>query len=631
MGKKSIPLQTNKQTILREFIMKTNSIRLFSVTSLVLAMSACSTIPPKAPEMVLAEPNLPLSEPYDVVDNISTISKPSTNETQTTETNNKENTPNLASIRWEDFYSDEKLKALIELGLEHSKTFELKKISVETLATKYQITDIANLPKLGSSAGYERSGVSNGGSKGAYSVGLGLSEYEIDFWGKIANQKEVALQDYLKTNADKDAHQITLISSIAQSYANISYAKAQVILAESTVKTREQSLFITQKRFEAGVDSKSPLLTAESSLASAHLSLIEAKSKLEKAINALQLLIGTPVPEGLLPEPALTSLVALEVLNTGLPSDLLFYRPDIVAAEHELKSTGADINIARASFFPSVKLSLGSIGFSGGTLSEVFKDGVFGWKGVGVGVDLPLFDLGTRRANYKNTVLAQNSALASYEHAIQSAFKEVRDILIERNTLEDRLALQYRLQDISQERYNIAFATYRSGISDYLNVLTAEEALFGAQQSILAIELEKLISQIDLYRALGGGATLVAEQIAPADTQKSAMTAARLANEQEVATLSKNPPKKTNDSNVDITETSMVEAEATQEAEPATKTPAETPKKSKLLDNLKEKFKSKKAETSTADTVLADETSVVDVANDITPATAETTSSSDGN
>lgn len=601
--------------------MKTNSMRLFSVTSLVLAMSACSTIPPKAPEMVLAEPNLPLAEPFDLVDNVSTVSTP-----------HAEETPNLASIRWQDFYSDNKLKALIELGLEHSKTLEIKKISVEQLATKYQITNLANLPKLGSSAGYERSGVSNGGSKGAYSVGLGLSDYEIDFWGKIANQKEVVLQDYLKTNAEKDAHQITLISSIAQSYANISYAKAEVILAESTIKTREQSLFIAKKRFEAGVDSKSPLLGAEDSLARAHISLIEAQSKLEKALNALQLLIGTNVPQELLPEPALTSLVAPEVLNAGLPSDLLFYRPDIVAAEHELKSTGADINIARASFFPSVKLSLGSLAFSSGTLSEVFKDGVFGWKGVGVGVELPIFDLGTRRINYKNTVLAQNSALASYEHTIQSAFKEVRDILIGRNTLEDRLALQYRLQDISQQRYNIAFATYRSGISDYLNVLTAEEALFGAQQSILAIELEKLISQIDLYRALGGGATLVAEQIAPAKTQESAMTAARLANEQEVAMLSKNPPKKASDNTANLAETNTKEADIAQESS-VSETPAETPKKGKFLDKFKEKFKPKTAEVGTTDTLPTDETGVVDVADDATPAPAETTapSSSDGN
>lgn len=608
--------------------MKTNSVRLFSVTSLVLAMSACNTIPPKAPEMVLAEPNLPLNEPYDVVDNISTISEPSnkniqTNEAETeaktetnTETENKESTPNLASIRWQDFYSDENLKTLIELGLEHSREFAMQKIGVEKLANEYQLNNIANLPKLNSSVGYNRSGVSNGSSSGSYSAGFDLSGYEIDFWGKIANQKEVVLQSYLATNADKDAYQVTLIASIAKSYANISYAKAEVILAESTVATREQSLFITQKRFEAGVDSKSPLLSAENSLATAHLDLINAKTKLEKALNSLQLLIGTPVPEELLPEPALTNLVAPEVLNTGLPSDLLFYRPDIVSAEHRLKASGANINVARASFFPSVTLSLGNIGFSGGTLSEVFKDGVFRWGGVGVGLQLPIFDLGTRNLNYKNNLLNQQSALLSYERAIQSAFSEVRDVLITRKALEERLALQYRLQDINRERYNIAFATYRSGLSDYLNVLAAEEALFGAQQSILAIELEKLISQIDLYRALGGGATLVAEQIAPADTQESAMTAARLATTEEVAILSKNPPKQ-------ASTTASPTSDTTSESETSEVPTEPTPKKSKLTDKLKETFQKLKPKetvsTSTPNTQTPDNPSETEAKASETP------------
>lgn len=287
----------------------------FALSVLAMSLTACTTIP-TAPKTVLAEPNLPLADTY----------KLDGSDTTTISTNA---TPSLAATRWQEFYSDDKLKALIELGLANNKNLEQAVLAVQKAAANYQITRVSNVPNLNGSFGYNY-GAANARDKNpsdSFSVGLGLASYELDLWGKVSNQKEAALQSYLATSAGKDSVQISLVSGIAQAYLTISYAKAQLMLAESTVKSRERSLFITQKRFEAGIDSKSPSLQAESSLETAKIAVLNAKTSLAKAENALQLLIGSPVPNELMPDAALTNIVSPTVFNAGLPSELLFYRP----------------------------------------------------------------------------------------------------------------------------------------------------------------------------------------------------------------------------------------------------------------------------------------------------------------
>lgn len=489
--------------------------RLFLLSALTLAVSACTTLP-KAPTTVLAEPNLPIDSTYALANDSTTTSS-------------------IAAKRWQDFYGDEKLKALIELGLANNKDLEQATLAIQKAAAAYQITRSDSFPSINTSTGYTREGNRNT-SAGSYNVGLAMASYELDLWGRIASLKEQALQNYLASNAAKDTVQISLISNIAQSYANISYAKAQLLLAQSTVASRERSLYITERRFQAGIDSKSPSLQAESSLENARLAVLTAQTSLLKAQNALQLLLGSPIPPELMPEPAITGIIADNVLSTGLPSELLFYRPDIAQAEYQLKAAGANINAARANFFPSISLS-GSLGTQSSDLSDLFSSNVFSWR-FGPTISLPIFDAGARRANYEVAQIEQQQALAAYESAIQTAFKEVSDVLATRTTLGEQLNSQYKLQQNYQQTYDIAYATFRSGLSNYLDVLDAERSLFSVQQSILQLELERVISQIELYQALGGGASLSAEQIVPANTQAAAMVSARIATDSEVAALS---------------------------------------------------------------------------------------------
>lgn len=449
-----------------------------------LTISACTTLPHTP--ATTATPNIALNQPYPLSPADST-------------------TPSTAQARWQDFYHDDKLKALIELGLNNNKNLAQATLAIQKSAAAYQITRANALPNIASSATYAHEG-NRHAQTGSYQVGLAMPSYEIDLWGKVAALKEQALQNYLATTAAKDAVQISLISNIAQSYANISYAKAQLILAQSTVASREQSLALVQRRFEAGIDSKSPSLHAESSLENAKLAVLNAQSNLLKAQNALQLLIGSPIPDELLPEPAIKSIVSGGVLNTGLPSELLLYRPDIIQAEHQLLSAGANINAARANFFPSIHLTA-NLGTQSSQLSDLLGMNALGWR-FSPSINLPIFDAGSRRANYEVARIEQQQALNAYEAAIQSAFKEVSDVLAVRANLGAQLGLQYKLQNNHQQSYDIAYATFRTGLANYLDVLEAERSLFLAQQSILQLELEQVLNQIQLYQALGGGANL---------------------------------------------------------------------------------------------------------------------------
>ena len=392
---------------------------------------------------------------------------------------------------------------------------------------------------------------------------LGLANYELDFWGRIASLKDQALQNFLATTAAKDATQISLISNIAQSYANLSYSLAQLKLAEATVESREQSLFIAGKRFEAGIDPKLPSLQASASLETAKLAVLRAQSSILTSRNALQFLVGGPIPTNLIPTPAVSNITNQKIFSAGLPSELLRYRPDVLQAEYNLKAAGANIAVARASYFPSISLA-SSIGVSSGSLDDLFKNSAFGWS-FGPTVSVPIFDAGRLDANYDVAKIEREQTLAGYEGSIQTAFREVSDVLATRATLGEQLESQYRLQDNFEQTYQISDARFKAGIDNYLDVLDAQRSLFSTQQGILDLELQKLVSQIQLYQVLGGGANLDTPTVIPvpqhtnlaqiltlpANTNKAkavnainAAGSARVASAQEVADIKQSQPNK---------------------------------------------------------------------------------------
>lgn len=470
--------------------------RLLGLSLLAMSMAACNTIPKADTRPVLAEPNLPIEQTYGAFDR---------------ETVSSAGQPSLASQRWQNFYSDERLKGLIALGLENNKDFENARLAIEKARAQYRITDIQDLPTIDGSGGYTRQGqssVQTGGRQttDSYSVNVGLASYELDFWGRIDSLKDQALQNFLSTSAAKDVTQISLISNIAQSYANLSYSLAQLKLAEATVESRERSLFIADKRFEAGIDPRLPSLQSAAALENAKLAVLRAQSSILTSRNALQFLVGAPIPSQLVPAPAVSNITTHEIFSAGLPSELLRYRPDVLQAEYNLKAAGANIAVARAAYFPTISLA-SSVGVRSDSLSNLFDSDAFGWS-FGPNISVPIFDAGRLDANYDVAKIEREQTLTSYEKSIQTAFREVSDVLATRATLGEQLAAQYRLQDNFEQTYQIADARFKAGISNYLDVLDAQRSLFSTQQGILDLELQKIVSQIELYQALGGGANL---------------------------------------------------------------------------------------------------------------------------
>ncbi|WP_367111728.1 efflux transporter outer membrane subunit [uncultured Psychrobacter sp.] len=485
----------------------TRSGRLFALSALVMSMAACTTIPPKADNSpILAKPNIGINQAFGTSD-------------LDRETVSNGNQPSLASQRWQNFYSDERLKALIALGLENNKDFESARLAIERARAQYRITDIQDLPTINGQADYSRQSQSSprtdipgvGGFGGrqttdAYSVNLGLASYELDFWGRIDSLKDQALQNFLATTAAKDVTQISLISNIAQSYANLSYSMAQLKLAEATVESRERSLDIAEARFEAGIDPKLPSLQSAAALENAKIAVLQAQTSILRSRNALQFLVGAPIPGQLIPAPAISNITTPEIFNAGLPSELLRYRPDVLQAEYNLKAAGANIAVARAAYFPTISLA-SSVGVRSDSLSNLFESDSYGWS-FGPNITVPIFDGGRLNANYDVAKIEREQTLANYEQSIQVAFREVSDVLATRATLGEQLRTQYRLQDNFDQTYQIADARFKAGISNYLDVLDAQRSLFSTQQGILDLELQNIISQIELYQALGGGANL---------------------------------------------------------------------------------------------------------------------------
>ena len=480
--------------------MRRNGGRLIGLTALALSMAACNTIPKADMRPVLAEPNIPIEQTYGAFDK---------------ETVSSADQASIAGQRWQNYYSDERLKGLIALGLENNKDFESARLAIEKARAQYQITDLNDLPAINGSGGYTRQAQNrtNKNPSSSYNVNLGLANYELDFWGKIASLKDQALQNFLATTAAKDSTQISLISNIAQSYANLSYSLAQLKLAEATVESRETSLFIADKRYEAGIDPKLPSLQASASLENAKLAVLRAQSSILKSRNALQFLVGGPIPTNLIPTPAVSNITSQQIFSAGLPSELLRYRPDVLQAEYNLKAAGANIEVARASYFPSISLA-SSIGVSSGSLDDLFKSGAVGWS-FGPSISVPIFDAGRLDANYDVAKIEREQTLAGYEKSIQTAFREVSDVLATRATLGEQLEAQYRLQDNFEQTYQIADARFKAGIDNYLDVLDAQRSLFSTQQGILDLELQKIVSQVELYQVLGGGANLDVPTVIP--------------------------------------------------------------------------------------------------------------------
>jgi multidrug efflux system outer membrane protein len=336
-----------------------------------------------------------------------------------------------------------------------------------------------------------------------YTVGLGFSSYEIDLFGRVRSLKDEALEQFFATSEARRSLQISLVAEVASDYLTLAADKEHLKIAQETFESQQASYNLINSRFKAGASSELDLRQAETSVDSARVDIASYTSQVAQDENALALVIGSPVPEDLLPD-KLGPVTALKDLSAGLPSEVLQRRPDIMQAEHLLKAANADIGAARAAFFPRITLT-GSLGLSSNELSGLFDGGSGIWS-FAPQITLPIFDAGRNRANLKVSVVDRKIFLAQYEKTIQSAFREVSDALAQRGTLGAQLEAQRSLTDATDATYRLSQARYSRGISSYLDVLDSQRSLYSAQQGLIAVRLARLTNLATLYKVLGGGA-----------------------------------------------------------------------------------------------------------------------------
>lgn len=413
-------------------------------------------------------------------------------------------------LQWQQFFNDKKLKNLISLSLEHNKDMQIAALNVQRVRGLYQIEDSALYPSLDLNGSGTRqrlpadlSSTGEAAISSQYSATVGITSYELDIWGKVRNQSEQALQNLYSTELTQYSTQISLIAELANAWLNYATDLQLLELAKDTLKSQQESLSLTQKSFDLGATSAITLEQLKSTVATAKVDIATYKRLLKRDKSALDLLVGQPVSSDLLPTNSLTNLLDLPEVPVGLPSDLLTQRPDIKAAEHALLAANANIGIARAAFYPSISLTANA-GSASSDLSDLFDSGSGTWSFV-PSINLPIFNMGRNQANLDVAKADQEIAVATYQQKIQTAFRETADALADREGYKEQLDALDMLISSRQLTYDLSKQRYQKGADSYLQVLDAQRTWYSAQQQLITGRQAYLASQINLYKALGGG------------------------------------------------------------------------------------------------------------------------------
>jgi multidrug efflux system outer membrane protein len=424
-----------------------------------------------------------------------------------------------AETAWHDYFVDPHLRALIARALDNSRDLKTAVLRVAEARAAYGIQRADQLPTIAATADGSRARVPgdlniSGQSivSSQYQVGAGLATWELDFWGRVRNLKDAALENYLATDEARRAITLSLIAQVADSYLALRELDERIALARQTIASREESLRIFKRRFEVGAIAKMDLVQVEVLLQQAQTLTAQLEQGRDVQAHALALLVGSPLPP--LPEnTGLSDDVVARELRVGLPSDLLLQRPDIVAAEHQLRAAHANIGAARAAFFPRITLT-GSAGTASAELNGLFDSGSRAWSFM-PSLSLPIFDAGRNRANLDLAEVRRDLAVTNYEKTVQTAFRDVSDALSARHWLTEQVRIAQATLAAQTERARLSLLRYDNGSAPYFEVLDAQRDLLTAEQQLVQTRRALLSSRVSLYAALGGGSQ---EFAAPVDT-----------------------------------------------------------------------------------------------------------------
>jgi len=467
----------------------TSTVRTLTSLALALAAAGCASLAPPVPE---AAPAIPSAWPTAPAAQVAgAVAKPS-------------------DVGWRDFFADPALNALIARALQSNRDLRATLLDVERARALYRIQRADQFPTVGGSFGMLKSGGATvAAARDEYSVALGLTDFELDLFGRVRDLSRAALERYFAQAETSRAAQLTLVSEVAYAWFTLAADRELEKVARATLETQEATYRMTEQRHERGAVSALDVAQVRTTVESARSDAARFSGQVARDVNALNLLVGETIEPEALPKDFGTSTKLVTALPPGLPSEVLLQRPDVLAAERRLLAANADIGAARAAFFPSIRLT-GALGTSSDALSALFGSGTSFWS-FAPQIRVPIFEGGRLQANLDAARTEQDIALAQYERAVQASFREAADALALAGTLADQLVAQQALVDAADRANALSKARYLAGRDSYLVALDAQRTLFASQQSLVTTRLAELTNRVTLYKVLGGGVREVTE------------------------------------------------------------------------------------------------------------------------
>jgi len=421
----------------------------------------------------------------------------------------------LPAVTYKQIFTDRRLQTLIEQALVNNRDLMTAAANIAAAREQYRIQRAQQFPQVDAQAGATLVGGTSGDFNTQYQIGVGVPNFEIDLFGRVRSLTNAQLQQYLATEAGARATRLTLVSDVADAWLNYAADSSLLLIAQKTIESAQQSVRLTRIRLEGGIAPRTDLDQALLILSQAEADLAQQQTLLAQDLNALQLLVGRSVAPSLLPGSIDEAMPAIAEVPAGLDSYVLLRRPDVLQAEFQLRAANANIGAARAALFPRITLT-GLLGLASSSLGGLFTGGAFG-ASAGANATYSIFQAGAARANVRLTEAQRNATLASYQRAVQTAFREVADALARRATMDAQLSAAQRQQAAGADSYMLTEARYRAGIDPFLNVLLAQRAYYTAQTALVQTKATAARNRVALYQSLGGDALLQSAPVCPVD------------------------------------------------------------------------------------------------------------------
>jgi multidrug efflux system outer membrane protein len=417
-----------------------------------------------------------------------------------------------AALSWREVFTDARLQGVITLALRENRDLRIALANIAKARAQYGVQRAQLLPSVDATGAMTESRtpaaidfLSKPITQRVYSAQVGFTAYEVDLFGRVRSLTEAARQSYLASEEDRRTAQISLIAEVAADYVALAADEDLLALDQQTLQTRQDSERLTQRMFDDGAASALDLRQAQTLTEQSRSDVAGAVAAAAQAKNALRLVVGADIPDDLAPAGGLSAIQIRQDLPPGLPSQVLLRRPDVLSAEHALMAQNADIGAARAAFFPQISLT-GQAGSESLSLGGLFSGGGSSAWSFGPQISLPLFHGGANIAGLESAKAGRDAAVAQYEKAVQTAFREVADALAVRATINDQVDAQVRQEAAASDAERLSKARFDRGVDSFLVLLDSERALYAAQTTLLNTRLAEVTNRITLYKALGGGA-----------------------------------------------------------------------------------------------------------------------------